>query len=533
MEGRPAKCLLLLCLFAPMPLAARCTAAKPQSANGDHSRQIDDKSVAVDQLPNTPHTPVEPAPLTPTPSANRGSTPPTTGTAAEKPPSEEPARKFDGPAYTFRLTFRPGETLYYVIENNFRDRGGVPPLLSFTTFADDKRTVIQTLGQSAPFGPNPPTVDEVAVQWEFDRYEARERGMKDEVRYDSLRDLYPRAELRELGSIPGARSHFIINVRNGETRDRKIEHRQHGGPPTRRRLSRTSMRCALNDENLATLLDDLGQLYLPPRPVHVGESWTVVRPEEIKSFGRSELHYRFTLEHVAPVEDRQIASIRVEGDYRLVRTDQPDKTPPPTSRPGVTSRPARQPEKPREFQIDHALCRGSIEFDLTRGELISMDLTRELDISAAMESEEMPNLRLETGSAHRLRVRTSHTAPPKPIIAGGPKPPADDPPEPGLQTPQKRPPVRQRPPQNDPKSVIRQLPGLASRDAAGPAGTTTQPSNGVAPPFGPMVGPPYPAVTSRPAHTATPTSRPALPSSRPTAAVRGRPTVPSTQPAGE
>lgn len=530
MTGRSAKCMLLLCLFAPMPLAARCNAARPQPATSERSHQPDDEVVAADQLPKAPHTPADPTPATTDP-ADLPTTP-APGAKDGKSSTEEPSRQFEGPAYTLRLSFRPSDTLYYVIENNYRDRGGVPPLLSFTTFADDKRTIIQTLGLAAPFGPNPPAVDEVAVQWEFDRYEARERGMKDEVKYDSLRDLYPRAELRELGSIPGAKSQFIINVRNGESRDRKIEHRQHGGPPTRRRLSRTTMRCALNDENLAKLLDDLGPLYLPPKPVHVGETWNVVRPEEIKSFGRSELHYRFTLERVTPVEDRQVASIRVDGEYRLVRVDQPDKVPPPTSRPGVTSRPARQPEKPREFQIDHALCRGSIEFDLTRGELVSMDLTRELDISAAMESDEMPNLRLETGTAHRLRVRTSHTAPPKPIIAGGPKPPADDPPEPGAQTPRKSPPVRQRPPQNDPKAVIRQMPGLATRDSTKPTAATSQPANRDAPPYGPMVGPPYPTVTTRPAHTAAPTSRAARPTSRPTAAVRGRPTVPSTQSAG-
>lgn len=519
--------LLLLPLFAPLPLAS--SFQPPRSEAGQPANQT-------------------PAPATPAPTT------------------------FDSPAYSFQYSFPADKSLYFVIENNFVDRGGVPPLLSFTTYADDKRTIIQSRAPLEDGSKRPSLPGELSLQWVCDRYEVRERGMKEEVKFDSLRDSYPRAELRELGTAPNSKVTFEFNIRTGQSRNRRIEPNRQIGPPTRRRLSRTTMRCAVNEENLSKLMDDLGPLFLPPQPVHVGESWTTTRSETIKSFGQSHLDYRFKLEKVKEVEGRQVAVIQVGGESRLVPEPQPPKpTHPPrrrgaatqpalasqpagTSQP-VTSQPAVEPEKPREFKIDHFTCRGTIEFDLTRGELVSIDLTRELDLSVSMESKEMPGLRLETGSAHRLRVNVLQSPPPKPIIAGGPKPPADDPPEPPMPgTRNKRSPQpTSRPSQYSAKPLDRHTASLYNRATSQAAKRPgAMPYRRPTTPLEPFVGPPFrqfplpatrnslipyrpgsepPSRVARPVPATQPNR--ATPASKTIPAVRGKVSKPITPPPGQ
>ncbi|HWL94497.1 MAG TPA: hypothetical protein VNT79_13310 [Phycisphaerae bacterium] len=438
------------------------------------------------------------------------SSPTTSQKAAEAKYENNPASTEVG-SYSIQYQFPPERKLYYVIENNFTDRGGVPPLLSYSAHADDKRTIIQSVTTQPVKPPAPAASGQVSLTWQIDRYEAREHGIKDEVKFDSIRDSYARAEIRELGKIPGATVTFNVNPRTGVFDNVQVDPRKDIGPPTRRRLSRTVQRLSLTPENVAKLLDDFGPLFLPNGPVKPGDTWTTTRSEVVKSFGETFFDYRFTLRSIKKAQQRDIAVIDVAGATRLVpeqpapEPTQPVRPPPahrtaatrptqqsprgPTTLPaantprsattmpvGVT-RPAAPPAtppvkrastKPKDFKIDKSVCRGVIEFDITRGELVSIDLSRELDLSAGVESEEIKNMRLETGWAHRLAVRVTDSPPPKPIIAGGPKPPADDPAEPAASNAR-----RKRPPPRSNKGITSQP---HARPRYKPYGqTTTQP----------------------------------------------------------
>ncbi len=381
------------------------------------------------------------------------------GEAAVKPPAGSTEQgndavaspiRFDGPSYLIKYKFPDDAKLYYVIENHFTDHGGVPPILTYTTHAEDKRTIIQSRAPAAAATPiaSPGAPETVTLQWECDRYEAREHGLKDEVTFDSLRDSYARAEIRELGAIPGSTVIFDFNPRTGDASNRRIVPNRNTGPITRRRLSRTTMRCALNDENLRRLMDDLGPLFLPKGPVHVGETWTNVRSEDVKSFGRAFTDFRFTLTGVEKGEDRTLATIAIAGEARLEPETETHTNGAPRGRPNARN------QKPREYQIDHQACTGSIVFDIDNGQLVSLDLRRELDLSASLEGE-LENMRLETGDAHHLKVEVFNEAPRRPLIAGGTRPPANDPPEPagpGQRTP---PATRKRIPPAKPSANIR------------------------------------------------------------------------------
>ncbi|MBK8268978.1 MAG: hypothetical protein IPK83_12005 [Planctomycetes bacterium] len=233
--------LVLLFLLAPLPLAARC-----QNPNGTESVS-DSKFPASQPSAQAPDADNQTKPAVQTPA------PDTSATAAT----------LEGPAYTFKFSIPADKTLYFVVENNFTDRGGVPPLLSFTTFADDKRTLIQTRAPLGSGGTRPSQPGEVTMLWQCDRFEVRERGLKEEVKFDSLRDSYPRAERCANWVRFGSKVIFDLNMRTGDARNRRIDHNKFIGPPTRRRLSRTTMRCAVNEENLAKLMDDLGRSTSP------------------------------------------------------------------------------------------------------------------------------------------------------------------------------------------------------------------------------------------------------------------------------
>lgn len=335
-------------------------------------------------------------------------------------------------AHRIRYKFRPDRPLYYIIENEFLDHGGVPALLTFTTQVNDKRTLIQRMdaAQTPPQrSPQRSTAKGLSVRltWDCDRYEAREESMKADVEFDSLRDTYPRVALRGLGGIPGSRVSFDYNRASRAFGNPRIVQGASAGPPTHKKLSRTTQKCELNKENLDDLFDDLSSLFLPIEPMPVGGAWSARRTDIIKNFGQSVTDYTFTLTEVREQDGRKIALIHVDGDVHL---EQAEAAKP--KRPGAASAPARsQPAKAksqqRDFKIDRAVCTGSIEFDITRGELIRLVLRRQLDLTAELESKDNQKVALETGSSHVLRVAVRDTPPPKPIIVGGPKDPPAEP----------------------------------------------------------------------------------------------------------
>lgn len=322
------------------------------------------------------------------------------------------------PAYRIAYHFAPGEKRYLIVENEFRDHGGVPALLTFSTRVADRRSIIQTVLPPDPaMQPDKGESPFVRLLWECDRYEVREKGMTGEVSFDSLRDLYPLASLRQLGTIPGSKVTFSIHPETGRTRSRRLTPGPLKGPPVKRsRLSSTARRCALTDSNLRNVLDSLGPLFLPKGPVHVGDTWTNTRVENMKTFGRALTDYTFTLTDVREMDGRKIATIDVGGRIRLEKPSGPETK---------TSPGGRSPKRPklRDGRIDRATCNGLIEFDLTRGELVRLTLRRELDLSTVTEAKGGKRMTLEKGASHVFRVEVHHRPPPKPVIVGGPQPP--------------------------------------------------------------------------------------------------------------
>ena len=326
-----------------------------------------------------------------------------------------------GPAYTFRFSLKPGKDLFYVIENQFRDSGGVPPLLAYSTWAKDKKTIVQQVLPASVRQPTSASAMQPAgayVTWRCDRYEASEQGHKDKVTYDSIRDSYPPPSLMDLGGIAGSKATFILDPSTGRATDINLILTTNQGESTRRNLSKTAEKCAWNQKTLAQLLDDLGPYYWPKGPVHVGDTWSRSYSEAMRTFGTVTTQLRCTLRSVRVVEGREVATIEIAGDVTLVPESKPA---PATSRPTTASAPTAN--KPKDFRIDRAACNGSVEFDLTRGELVQLSLRRDLSFVADVSTPNSDPMQLKSGTEHILRVKTSQTAPPRPIIVGGPKPP--------------------------------------------------------------------------------------------------------------
>lgn len=326
-----------------------------------------------------------------------------------------------GPVYTIRFKLEPGKDLFYIIENQYRDSGGVPPLLAYSTWAKDKKTIAQ---QVLPASVRQPTTASATqpsgayVTWRCDRYEASEQGHKDKVSYDSIRDSYPPPSLMDLGGIAGSKATFILEPATGRAFDISLILTTNQGQSNRRHLSKTAEKCVWNQKTLAQLLDDMGPFYLPKGPVHVGDTWARSFSEVMKTFGTVTTQLRCTLRSVRPVEGRDVATIEIAGDVTLTPESKPASA---TSRPATTSAPAAN--KPKDFRIDRAACNGSVEFDLSRGELVQLMLRRDLSFVADVSTPNSDPMQLKSGTEHILRVKTSQTAPPRPIIVGGPKPP--------------------------------------------------------------------------------------------------------------
>jgi len=485
------------------------------------------------------------------------------GLGAEDPPakpaSSPPTASASDPEGPIEFRFRPDpdEPRFFTIENEVRDSGGVPGWLSYTTTVKDRRVVIQRVERATAPKSTAEIPGQLILAWEVDRYEVREQGMKGEVSFDSLRDLYPPPSLRGLGGIPGSRTLFSFDPRNGEAANFQIVPGPVGGPATNVKLSRTASRVSLTNRALADLLRDLGPLYFPPRAVGIGDNWSYTYSEQLEPFGLVTTCVTSTLRSVRTTEERQIAVIDIRGEIHLgqAAASQPSPASGMTETGDASSKPATQPgipsthpaaeeppsaasacsqpatssaptatapsarhsppgQKPREFVLERTICLGSVEFDLTDGELISLSLNRELDGAARLEQTKpdanLPS-EIRAGTAHILRVRVSRTPPPKPLIVGGPKPPVLSPDEEARlkpPTPATRPAGSTRPANGT------TLP--ATRPATQPKSPASYPTR-LPPPVGrtgtnPPAGPPPPP-TTRPA---VPTTRPALPPRMPT-----------------
>ena len=286
----------------------------------------------------------------------------------------EPAEVFDSAtgerSYRIRYRFSPEKKLYYIIENEFRDRGGVPDFgLTFVTSVKDRRTVIQSVARGTPADERKHGGESVNLTWVFDRYEVTERGMKEKISFDSLRESAPKKKLLPLGTIAGSNASFLFNSRTGEASECVITParlpetgadlnplKRVAGRP---RLSRTAQRCALTSKNLNRLLDDLGPLFLPNALKRVGEEWTNQRVEDVRSIGRVITDYTFRLTDVWEDGGRKIARIEVSGAASLAKASSNDAAAQLQSPRGSR----RQPR--RDFTIDRQVCRGTIDFDLT------------------------------------------------------------------------------------------------------------------------------------------------------------------------
>ncbi len=329
----------------------------------------------------------------------------------------------DGPTYTFGFHFTPPKDLYFVIENEFRDSAGIPPLLAITTWAKSRMTVTQQTPRSVREATtmNAERRNWPFVNWRCDRFEMQEQAGKSPITYDSLRDSYPPPSLMDLAGIANSRTSFLIDPKTGKIAELNIV------PTTaaavnaaRRNLSRTGEHCLWNAQSAEKLLNDIGPLYFPTGPVKVGETWSHSISEVMKTFGKVTTQIHCTLRAVRRRGESHVASIEISGDYALVPESKPSPVP-TSSHTTTTSAPAAN--KPHDFRIDRAAYQGTVEFDLTRGMLLQMTLRRELAFVADVSSPNSGPMQIKSGNEHILRVKTSLSPPPRPIIVGGPKPP--------------------------------------------------------------------------------------------------------------
>lgn len=356
--------------------------------------------------------------------------------------------------YVFGLGLQNGDELFYVVENEFRDSGGVPPLLSYTTSAKDKRTIVQRVlraGARSEVATQPAGAEPFMIQWKCDRYEVQEQGMRDRVTFDSLRDLYPPPTLYELGTIPGSEVTFLIQPATAKTERWNILPGKVAGSAARKNPSSTTGRCRLSVENLQELADAMGPFWMPERPVKVGDHWTRKIVESKKNFGNLITEVACTFKSIRREGDAEIAMIDIGGNIHLEPPPEPASQPAPTPRPGTTTGPATtapaRAQSKRVFKLDKAVCSGAVDFDMTHGRLVQMVLRRETGLVAEVETPgKADKMQLRTTSGHLLKVKTSLTAPPKPVIIGGPKAPKVSPEdEKGMRPDRPSPNLRQRP----------------------------------------------------------------------------------------
>jgi len=355
----------------------------------------------------------------------------------------------NGKQYRIRYKFDSRLSLYYVFQNEFIDRGGVPGLMTFKATARDRTVVKQTMQatQGAPGTPGGGRRFYKAV-WEYDRFQIEESVMGKSASFDSLKETYPVRKLRRLGRVPGTKIEFLQNGWTGEFLNVQVQYgNDRLGPTTREKLSRTSQRADIEPENLQRVFDDLGTLILPRRPVAVGDHWQRERRAPIRNFGDSVTRYDLSLRDVVQDGSDLIAEVQIAGSITLEKEAENDAAENETTNSGTVHQNGKPiMPKPRQrqvkkdaggedFELDRAAVEGKYRFNITKGRLVEFELRRVREMSADMESEAMGQMSLESGEAHTMRVTVSTTEPAKPIIIGGPKPP--DEPEP--ETPEAKP----------------------------------------------------------------------------------------------
>ncbi|HVP12623.1 MAG TPA: hypothetical protein VMV94_15715 [Phycisphaerae bacterium] len=422
-------------------------------------------------------------------------------------PAQEPV---SGDAYTFAFHFQPDDVTYLLIQDDFSDICGFPPLLTVTTFAKEKRSIIQRVVSMTSEEASSPPGGFPRISWECDRYEIAEGGLKDESSFDSLRDLYPPPSLWQLGGIPGSVCTFLLDPRTGQASEINLRPAQIAGGGGAAKLSKTTERCALTEENLHKLLNDLGSFYFPDSPKRLGDQWTKTYQQDEKAIGIVTTKLTCTLTSVRKVSDRQIATIGLSGEITLR-----NKAPAPgreaaagkPDRPAQASQPTQQ-----QYSIDKADCSGTVEFDLTRGELVQAKLHREMEFFAPIETTQQSALvkEIRAGWSQDLRVTVSHTPPIKPVIVGGPKPPV----VPEEKKPAPAPTTQKAQPTSYPTSApTRPVP--ATRPAMTPSRSPHPTSTRLAPPA-PAAGkkprrPERPGIAPPPPSEVQPTTQPATP----------------------
>lgn len=370
-----------------------------------------------------------------------------------------PVEDTDPDLVRFAFNKTSGFSIYYVIENEFRESGGVPPLLSYSTAIKDRRTLRQRVRPQALRQPVSPDIidSKISMEWKCSRYEVTESGMRDTLSFDSVRHLYPPPSLWELGDQGGSKVTFTLDPATGQAERFQILPGKVAGDSTRQAMSKLAKKCQLTEANLAGLLHDLGPYWMPDGPVREGQTWTKTYEEDMRTFGRVRTVLECTLRTLRRQGDRRIASVEIIGVVSLVKpTTQPTSGPDGQTgddEPKATTSPATQPvaakkatRPQRDFKISRYTCKGSVEFDVTDGVLQSLHLHRETHFAAKIESEKTGPMELQSGSAHILKVKSGRTPPPSPIIVGGKKPP-DVPPDPPPALPRSTIPPSRQPPQ--------------------------------------------------------------------------------------
>jgi hypothetical protein len=376
--------------------------------------------------------------------------------------------------YTFKFQFGE-QPLYYVIETEFRDSGGVPPLISYTTSIKDRRSIIQrrNAANAPPIGVAGSGL--VSLLWECDRYEAREQGMKEEAVYDSLRHLFAPGSLHELEANADSKVAFLINPGSGEVSNITVTPGIVSNAVARRGSpSKTVEKCCMTQPNMKVLLESLGFVYFPDGPRHIGETWDRTTVEPQGTFGVLTTTTHTKLTSVKKVEGRDVAMIDISSSLTLKANTPPAPSAPgvpprilpvrqpgladqhaqlttqpanvkgptiksaaatatsgpattrpavataavPTSGPAVKNNPPHNPQQ-REFRLEKGMFSGNIEFDLTRGEVVQLNLRREVVFVADVESQGMGKMQLRSGTAQTVHIKSSQTPPPKPVIVGG------------------------------------------------------------------------------------------------------------------
>lgn len=389
MAEHPRRLAMLGAIFFSLIGSAVCTNSPSVSGQSQPTATPAAKPVASMPAAN---------PMQPSLSATSSITPPTILTRGE------------GPALSLAYKWTPGEVRYLTIENEFRETGGVQPLLSYTSSTKERRFITQRVLPPT----TQPALGKHTVKWECDRYEAREKSMKDEAVFDSLKHLFPPPSLYMLGSIPGSTVTFQIDSGGVSSNFLIGAASVAGGQAGRGAATKTTEKCQLTQENMRKLLDDFGPLFLPREPVPVGSVWSYKIIDVQRNVGIVTTVVKCTLRGLRSVEGRDVATIDIAGDVSL----QADKIaqPAPTTRPG---QPTTAPAKPREFKLDRTAFTGNVDFDVTRGELVQLSLRREVGVVAEIDGQSMGPMKLTTGNAQNLKVTVSQTPTPKPVIVGG------------------------------------------------------------------------------------------------------------------